>query len=151
LGKATLDRSVDFSDFANRVENPEPRHVTPDEARPTWPGAGAHSAIKLWGKDWMYVSDEVYGEAARALGPHGCPWGWARMVDIADPPAPSVEAEYRIEENAEDYALRYTGPFEDEVAGIAFLEGNSNLGDALCFEPVSNPDPDEELFIPAHC
>ncbi len=28
------------------------------------------------------------------------------------------------------YVLRYTGPHADEVAGISFLEGNSNLGDA---------------------
>jgi len=28
------------------------------------------------------------------------------------------------------YVLRYTGPRADEVAGISFLEGNSNLGDA---------------------
>jgi hypothetical protein len=27
------------------------------------------------------------------------------------------------------YVLRYTGPHADEVAGISFLEGNSNLGD----------------------
>ena len=26
--------------------------------------------------------------------------------------------------------LRYTGPHADEAAGISFLEGNSNLGDA---------------------
>ncbi len=29
------------------------------------------------------------------------------------------------------YVLRYTGPHADEVAGISFLEGNSNLGDAV--------------------
>ena len=29
------------------------------------------------------------------------------------------------------YILRYTGPHADEVANIGFLEGNSNLGDAL--------------------
>jgi hypothetical protein len=29
------------------------------------------------------------------------------------------------------YVLRYTGPHADEVAGIHFLEGNSNLGDAV--------------------
>ena len=29
------------------------------------------------------------------------------------------------------YVLRYTGPGADEVAGVEFLEGNSNLGDAL--------------------
>ena len=36
------------------------------------------------------------------------------------------------------YILRYTGPHASEVAGVEFLEGNSNLGDALRFEP---PDP----------
>src|SRR5215216_5856842 len=30
---------------------------------------------------------------------HGCPWGWARMVDISDPQTPTVEAEYRKPEN----------------------------------------------------
>jgi hypothetical protein len=29
------------------------------------------------------------------------------------------------------YILRYTGPHADHVANIRFLEGNSNLGDAL--------------------
>ncbi len=29
------------------------------------------------------------------------------------------------------YILRYTGPHADEVAGIGYLEGNSNLGDAV--------------------
>jgi hypothetical protein len=28
------------------------------------------------------------------------------------------------------YVLRYTGPHAGEVAGLGFLEGNSNLGDA---------------------
>ena len=32
------------------------------------------------------------------------------------------------------YILRYDGPFEADVAGISFLEGNSNLGDALALE-----------------
>jgi len=29
------------------------------------------------------------------------------------------------------YVLKYTGPHADEVAGFSFLEGNSNLGDAV--------------------
>ena len=62
-----------------------------------WPGPGAHSAVKLWGRDWAWVSDEVYGSIT-APG-HGCPWGWTRMVDISDPTAPTVEAEYREPEN----------------------------------------------------
>jgi hypothetical protein len=32
------------------------------------------------------------------------------------------------------YILQYRGPFEDEVAGIRFLEGNSNLGEAQLWE-----------------
>jgi hypothetical protein len=28
------------------------------------------------------------------------------------------------------YILRYNGPRANEITGIAFLEGNSNLGDA---------------------
>jgi hypothetical protein len=34
------------------------------------------------------------------------------------------------------YVLEYEGRFEREVERIGFLEGNSNQGDALCFEPV---------------
>jgi hypothetical protein len=229
---------VDVSDFAAEVPNPQPRPITLNASRPHWAGPGAHSAVKFWGRDWAYVSDEVYGTAT---GPgHGCPWGWARMVDISDPTAPTVEAEYRLPENdpatcaawnpprtsysahnptltphiafstwhsggfqaisiqnahrpsqlaeffpeplaevmLEDprlssdpdtgrhekvvmwsypiikdgliyvvdlrnglYVLDYDGSFEREVERIKFLEGNSNQGNALCFEPVGTaPD-----------
>ena len=231
---------VDVSDFAAGVPAPTRRLVTLNDQRPTWAGPGAHSAIKLWGRDWAWVSDEVYGTAT-ATG-HGCPWGWARMLDISDPQRPTVEAEYRLPENdpstcddwnpprtsysahnptltphiafstwhsgglqavsiqqahrpyqlaeffpepldevmLEDprlssdpdtgrnekvvmwsypiikdgliyvvdirnglYVLKYRGAFEKEVGRIAFLEGNSNQGDALCYEPV--------VFTPAYC
>src|SRR5918999_1360324 len=226
---------VDTSDFAMGLPSPQPRPITRNDARPVWPGPGAHSAIKLWNTDWAYVSDEVYGTATGSA--HGCPWGWARMVDISNPQVPTVEAEYRLPENdpatcaawnpprtsysahnpthtpnivfttwhsggfqaisidepsapsqlaeffpeppdevmLEDprlssdpdtgrnekvvmwsypiiqdgliyvvdlrnglYVLEYEGRFEREVERIGFLEGNSNQGDALCFEPVGN-------------
>jgi hypothetical protein len=229
---------VDVSDFAAGAPAPQPRLITINESRPVWPGPGAHSAVKLWGRDWVWVSDEVYGTAT-GTG-HGCPWGWARMIDISDPRVPTVEAEYRLPENdpstcadwnpprtsysahnptltphialstwhsgglqavsiqnahrpyqlaeflpepldevmLEDprlssdpdtgrnekvvmwsypvikdgliyvvdlrnglYVLKYRGAFEREVERITFLEGNSNQGDALCYEPVgSTPD-----------
>jgi hypothetical protein len=231
---------VDVSDFAEGAPSPQPRPITLNEARPVWPGPGAHSAVKLWGRDWVWVSDEVYGTATGAG--HGCPWGWARMVEISDPRMPTVEAEYRVPENdpatcaawnpphtsysahnptltphiafstwhsggfqavsiqrahrpsqlaqffpeplpevmLEDprlssdpdtgrnekvvmwsypiikdgliyvvdlrnglYVLKYQGDFEREVSRIGFLEGNSNQGDALCFEPVGS--------APAYC
>jgi hypothetical protein len=226
---------VDVSDFADGTPSPQPRPITLNAARPTWAGPGAHSAVKLWDRDWVWVSDEVYGTATGSG--HGCPWGWARMVDISDPQAPTVEAEYRVPENhastcagwnpprtsysahnptltphiafstwhsggfqavsiqrahspsqlaeffpepleevmLEDprlssdpdtgrnekvvmwsypiikdgliyvvdlrnglYVLEYHGDFEKEVSRIGFLEGNSNQGDALCYEPVGS-------------
>jgi hypothetical protein len=225
---------VDVSDFAAGRPNPQPRPITLNEARPTWPGPGAHSAIKLFRRDWVYVSDEVYGTATAP--DHGCPWGWARMIDISDPQRPVVRGEYRLPENdpstcdefnpprtsysahnptqtkrivfttwhsgglqaisvrsprrpsqlaeffpepldevlLEDprlssdpdtgrnekvvmwsypiikdgliyvvdlrnglYVLDYKGRFSREVSRIDFLEGNSNQGDALCFERVA--------------
>ena len=230
---------ADVSQFTQRLPNPKPIRVTLTGSRPTWPGPGAHSAIKLWGRDWVYVADEVYGEALAALGGHGCPWGWARMINIADPTAPKVVAEYKLPQNHESfcatdvprpfssysahnptatpnlvitswhsgglqainvsdpaaptqaaefvpgldqrpavvlqedpvlssgqdkvvmwsypiikdgliyvvdirnglYILKYQGPFQDEVSSTAFLEGNSNQGDALRFEPVPVPTP----------
>lgn len=38
------------------------------------------------------------------------------------------------------YILEYTGEHANEVAEIEFLEGNSNLGDALRFEPVDDDE-----------
>jgi hypothetical protein len=39
------------------------------------------------------------------------------------------------------YILEYEGRFEDEVSEITFLEGNSTIGHALCYEPVGTaPD-----------
>ena len=222
--------------------------ITPAANRVQWAGPGAHSAAKLWNKNYAYVSDEVYGTIT-ATG-HGCPWGWARFVDISDETRPVVRSEFRLPENSpltcnipmgefdpprtsysahnptltpniafttwhsggfqaigitdpasptqlaefkpqplsvvdypallEDprlsgdsaatypaladrtdhkvvmwsypviqdgliytvdlrnglYILKYNGPHEQEVNDITFLEGNSNQGDALCFEPV---------------
>jgi hypothetical protein len=241
---------VDLSDFAKGVAAPTVRPITVSASRPTWAGPGAHSAIKLWNSNYAYVADEVYGEAAKALGAHGCPWGWARLIDLANPAAPQVKAEYKLPQNNPDfcttdvprpfssysahnptatpsivftswhsgglqaidvtdptkptqlaqylptpllyvlqedpilsagqdkvvmwsypiikdgliyitdirnglYILRYKGPHADEVANIDFLEGNSNQGDALCFDPVLktkvNPDDPDEYIVPEYC
>jgi hypothetical protein len=227
---------VDVLDFARGATSPQPHPITLNQSRPHWSGPGAHSALKLWNRDWAWVSDEVYGTATGEG--HGCPWGWARMVDIRDPRAPVVKAEYKIAQNfaskcgtweprpstsysahnpthtpnvvfttwhsgglqavsvqrprrpyrlaqfmpqpldevmLEDprlssdpdtghnekvvmwsypiikngliyvvdlrnglYVLKYRGRFANEVNRIRFLEGNSNQGDALCYEPVGH-------------
>lgn len=230
---------LDTSDVVDEDESTDITYVTPWENRVSWTNPGAHSAVKLWRQDVALTTDEVYGEALEALpGNWGCPWGWARTIDISDPETPAVIGEYRAEENTPEYCdstegqdpsnttftsysahnptvtpnvafvtwhsaglhafsvddpaspqttgiydpepltfvhtedpmlnlgrdkttmwtfpiiqdgliyvgdirnglyiLRYTGPHADEVDEITFLEGNSNLGDALRFEPVTD-------------
>jgi hypothetical protein len=34
------------------------------------------------------------------------------------------------------YVLEYRGPYDEEVRRADYLDGNSNQGDALCYEPV---------------
>jgi hypothetical protein len=46
---------------------------------------------------------------------------------------------YAIDIRSGLYVLRYTGPHADEVADIKFLEGNSNLGDAVDLAGDPNP------------
>ncbi len=224
---------ADTSDFAAARSVPAVRLITPVANRVHWGDPGAHSAVKLFGRSWALITDEVYGTVAGGTVGKGCPWGWVRLINISDPARPSVAAHYKIEENdtsycstveplrhqklsfsshnptltknlafiswhsgglqavsienpaapaqvgqfkpaplpsvdTEDpvltsgmdkiamwsypivsngliyvvdirnglYVLRYTAtaPFAEEVAGIGFLEGNSNLGDAARLE-----------------
>jgi len=101
LYNALLTRGFGVSDVSDFTDtNPATnsyRLITPSANKVTWPGPGAHSAVKLWNKDWVYVSDEVYG--AITGGDHGCPWGWSRFIDIADPTRPVVRDDFRLPEN----------------------------------------------------
>lgn len=237
---------LDTSQVAAGVAEPAIELVTPPENRVTWSNPGAHTAVRLWGRDIGLVTDEVYGDALDPITgqDHGCPWGHVRMIDLADETAPEVIGEYKVEETTPEYCetaegsdpsnttftsyashnptitpdlafiswhsagleaistvdptaprrvgkfkpeplpivgtedpalslgndkvvmwsypiisdgliyvvdlrnglyiLRYTGEGAQDVAEIDFLEGNSNLGDALLFEPVGEEPPAEE-------
>ena len=217
---------TDTSDFAANRSKPKIKPLTPLDKRVHWGAPGAHSGVPMFGKPYALTSDEVYGEALRALG-HGCPWGWVRTVnlknpkdlkvaaeykllpyndpsycdtsdpkptssysshnqtltknlaviswhagglqaiDISDPakptqaaefipaPLPAVVQEDPVLSSGQDkvvvwsfpiikdgliyvtdirnglYILRYKGPFQSEISNVDFLEGNSNLGDAM--------------------
>jgi hypothetical protein len=222
---------LDTSDLAKGAKKPSIRVLTPPNNAPRWEGPGPHTAMKLFGSETMLITDEVYGAALSALGGHGCPWGWARFVDIKNPVKPKVISEFKLPQNDESfctqdaahpttsfaahnptitknlaiitwhsgglqvvdiskpakpsrtaefladpvipilqedpvlssggdkvvawsypivkdgliyfvdvrnglYVMRYEGPFATEISKSKFLEGNSNLGDALRFEPV---------------
>lgn len=89
---------VDTSDLASGAANPKVKVLTPMDARFDYtPPAtmGTHSAVKIPGRDVVLLTDEVYPPPAGL----GCPWGWARLVDIADPKKPTLSGEYKIAEN----------------------------------------------------
>ena len=236
--------ALDTSAVAAGEPNPVIDLVVEPQDRVWWSDPGAHSAYKVPARDVVLITDEVYGDALDPVTgqDHGCPWGWVRVIDIADETLPELVGEYRVEENqpsycddpvggspantmstsfashnptmtpdlafitwhsagleaidiadpanpvrvgkfkpdplpvvvTEDpalslgldkvvmwsfpviedgliyaldlrnglYILRYTGPGSDDIDAIEFLEGNSNLGDALRYEPV--PDPEDE-------
>ena len=220
---------LDTSELAKGAKSPSIRVITPPNNAPKWEGPGPHTAMKLFGSETMLITDEVYGTSMRALGGHGCPWGWARFVDIKNPVKPKVISEFKLPQNEESfctqdaahpttsfaahnptitpslavitwhsgglqvvdisnpakpsqaaefvadpvipilqedpvlssggdkvvawsypiikdgliyfvdvrnglYVMRYKGPFASEISGVDFIEGNSNLGDALKFE-----------------
>ena len=221
---------VDTSDYVKGVKKPQAKLITPIQNRVSWGDPGVHSAVPFPGRDYVWTTDEVYGEVPVLLAGHGCPWGWSRVVDVRNPKKPKVIAEYRLPQNTEEfcesqtdndparnalsswaahnptltqnlailtwhsgglqavdisnpgapaqatefkpeplpavvqedpvlssghdkvvawsypvikdgliyfsdvrnglYIMRYKGPFESEVSGLGFLEGNSNQGDA---------------------
>ena len=210
--------------------------LTDPATRPTWDPPEVHSAIRIPGRPFALTTEELYGKLTAPT--HGCPWGWVKLLDVAQPQRPQVVGEYKLTENegsfcgsARDdpqteqatsyashnptllpnlalmswhsgglqaidisnprqpaqagwfsptplpavatddpalsrgpnkvvvwsfpiikdgliyvvdirnglYVLRYTGPGADAVSRIKFLEGNSNLGDAVALDQPGPP------------
>jgi LVIVD repeat len=95
---------LDSSDLAAAVPNPELRLLTPVGGQPTWGNPGAHSAIKIPGRELALATDEVYGNRpGGGFQSRGCPWGWTRLLDISDESTPAVVGEYKIRENEQAF------------------------------------------------
>src|SRR5919198_2900545 len=80
--------------------------LTPVDNRPRWgPADGgclracaeSHSAVPLPGRPFALTTDEVYGTFT--VPSFGCPWGWARLIQVAQPVRPRIIGEYRIPPN----------------------------------------------------
>ena len=79
---------LDTSQIADGIPNPQINLLTPPENWPRWAGPGPHSAVKLFGKPYALITEEVYGR---------CPWGWTTLVDITDEARPYIVSEYRLD------------------------------------------------------
>jgi len=83
---------LDTSGLARGDAGAEPHLLTDARAALRW-SPGPHSAVPVEGTSFVLTTDEVYGGAA------ACPWGWMRLIDVADPAHPRIAGELRTARN----------------------------------------------------
>ena len=110
---------LDSSDLANAVPDPKLKLLTPVTDSPTWPNQTVHSAVKVFGRDLVVTTDEIYGDLLDnfAFEDHGCPWGWVHLIDVSNEAKPKLVGEYKIEENSKEYCA---GPEGQDPANTYF-------------------------------
>ncbi len=106
---------VDTGDLAANLPNPTIRTLTPVANRvdysPPNP-AGTHSAVLVPGRDLIVLTDEIYPQPIGV----GCPWGWMRLVDVADPTHPTIAGEYKLPQNDPAQCVPDGGPYTSHNA-----------------------------------
>lgn len=122
---------LDTSDLAAGVENPRMRLVTDPLNRPTWPRpATGHSGVEVLGRPFAFTTDETYSKYFNEA--HGCPWGWARLIDVRAPARPQIVSEYKITQNDAPFC---GSPADDPATeqGTTFTSHNPTLTRNLAF------------------
>ena len=103
---------ADSSELARGEENAEMHLITPVSHRVRYTNPGAHSAVRVPGRPYVVLTEEVYGDFLDELigaDEHGCPWGWVKIADIRDPRAPKVVGQFRLAENTQSYCESEAG------------------------------------------
>lgn len=107
---------ADTSDLARNQPDPQVRLVTQVADRVPYTNPGVHSAVKLPGRPYVLLTEEVYGDlldyrdpASGYVDEEGCPWGWVKVANISDPEHPKVVAEYRTRPNHQSYCSSAEG------------------------------------------
>ncbi|MHB8508217.1 MAG: LVIVD repeat-containing protein, partial [Candidatus Dormibacteria bacterium] len=95
---------ADSSQVADNLPKPKITLVTPGQNHVIWDDQGAHSAVKVPGRPFVLTTEEIYGKGgvlptAFGRATSGCPWGWARIIDISDEVNPRLISEYKLPEN----------------------------------------------------
>ena len=131
---------VDTSQVAKNLPNPQISLVTPVANRAFWDNQGAHSAVKVPGRPYVFTTEEIYGKLGflgsqafgRALS--GCPWGWARVISISDPTHPAIVSQYKIDKNQQSSCTAPTSP------GYASVLAEDNFSSYASHNPTVLPD-----------
>jgi hypothetical protein len=84
--------------------------ITDPANRPIWgnplPGClkacpEGHSSVPVPGRPYVLTTDEIYGTFTDPT--FGCPWGWSRLINVADPAHPQITGEYKITEDDQSF------------------------------------------------
>ena len=112
---------LDTSELAEGIPNPRINLLTPPGNWLRW-SPGAHSAVRLFGKPYVLITEEVYGR---------CPWGWTRLIDITDEARPQFVSEFRLyPHNTLEYCNQTT---YEQNAFTSFSPHNPTLTKNLAF------------------
>lgn len=146
---------ADTSEVVQGRAKPEIRTLTAPKDAATWDGVDVHSAVKIFGKDYLLTTDEKYGDLLRALGSGGCPWGWSHAVDISSESKPKTVAEYKLPENEQSFCTTdpprpsssYSAHNPTVTRNLAFVTWHSGGLQAI---DVSNPKKPAQaaVFVP---
>lgn len=102
--------------------------LTPPRNRPTWGNPNGHSSVPVPGRHFALTTDEIYGTFTDPS--FGCPWGWARLIDVADPAHPRIVGEYKIAQDERSFC-RTTQGHND--ARISYSSHNPTVLPTLAF------------------
>jgi hypothetical protein len=97
------------SDVAANVPNPQLRLITDPANRPICGNPApcakfcpnGHSGVDVRGRALALTIDEIYGTFTDPS--FGYPWGWMRLIDIADPTHPVIVGEYKIAQDEQSF------------------------------------------------
>jgi uncharacterized repeat protein (TIGR01451 family) len=152
---------LDTSDVAANLPTPQIRLLTPIGTQPVWGDPGAHSAVKVPGRDLVLTTDEAYGNRpGGGFQSVGCPWGWMRLLDISDETSPTIVGEHQIAQNDPAYCetpegmdplntwfTSYSSHNPTVLSNLAFITWHS--GGLLALSLADPADPAQVgLYIP---
>ena len=116
-----------------------------------------HSAVPIPGTDYALTTDEVYGTFTDPS--NGCPWGWARIINVEDPAHPVIVGEYKLPEDQQSFCgSPGDDPLTDQFASysshnptvlpnLAFVDWHSGGLQAIDLSDPTNPT-QAGFFVP---
>lgn len=144
---------VDTTEIAEGEPDPEISHISSFRWGPPEEFGISHSAqyAAIEGREYVIAMDETFDR-------EGCPWGWARIIDITEEEYPLQISTFRLDVNkrrhcdvtTEDdamYSSHYLGVDDEEDASMVFFTWYSS---GLRAVDISDPyDPTEiGYYIP---